>query len=188
MAFFYNPNSYANALYGSPFSTYRRPSPPPQTYNARSVDPYIQALAEEQVARNALQEAMQREHQARQHRAEEEARVRALAEQEARARAARRQRPQTMYGNPFAYGRPSYDFAPVDDDDCEEDYSPFDFFGHGSRRPMRTQPVPRMARSQSRTRPQPVYEQQPRPEPARRQVGRLINAFLIHADFALDSC
>lgn len=118
-------DSYANTLFAPPF-TRRRPSPPPATFLPRNVsqNDYIRALAEEQAARSALSEAIQREQAARvrRERAEAEARRKALESEYKR-----RLRPQTVYGYPFGYhGYPQEYYDNEEEDDAQDSASPFD--------------------------------------------------------------
>ncbi|KAH8112051.1 hypothetical protein DFH11DRAFT_1728870 [Phellopilus nigrolimitatus] len=152
MAYFYNPSSYANTLFGSPFSR-RRPSPPPTTYypSSATYDPYVRALVEEQEARSALQSAIQREQAARRRRTEVEARAKARAQEEARARAkASRQRPQSFYGFPtgFAYPGDDYGYSEDEEEGDDDTYSLLD----------RYLPAPKHAPSQSCQRPESVRQ------------------------------
>ncbi|KAL5498185.1 hypothetical protein ACEPAH_2315 [Sanghuangporus vaninii] len=180
MAYFYDPSSYANTLYGGPPFVRRRPSPPPATYYPRgAADPYVRALAEEQAARAALQDAIKRERDARQRRAEEEARahIRERLKREERDRA--RQRPQTMYGGyhpDYAYGQSYPDFGygnwgNTGGMDYESDYPQFSNpFYPPRREPLRKrgfQSVPGTARSQSRS---PIHQRQP-PSPKSPDLG-----------------
>ncbi|KAI5119562.1 hypothetical protein M0805_005626 [Coniferiporia weirii] len=159
MSYLYNPSSYANTFYGSPFA---RRSPSPATYCPRNAAydsyPYIQALAEEQAARSALREAMQREQEARRRRAQEEAYARALA-QEARARAMR-QRPRSFYA--LQTGYPEYGYGYEDRQD-EDVCSPFEqLFSTPRRSPeygLRFGPASGAARSRACQHPQSVHEE-----------------------------
>ncbi|KAL5478991.1 hypothetical protein ACEPAI_2279 [Sanghuangporus weigelae] len=174
MAYYYDPSSYANTLYGSLPFVRRRPSPPPATcYPRKATDPYVRALAEEQAARAALQDAINREREARQRRAEEEAKahIRERLKREERERA--RQRPQTMYGGyypDYGYGQSYPDFGygnwgntgGYGGMDYESDYPQFfTSYNPPRREPMRKQgfqSVPRAARSQSHS---PMHKRQP---------------------------
>ena len=164
--YYYNPfNPYDSLRYAGDFSPFdarprrfRRPtpSPPPLVRDMSATgdiyDPYIQALAEEQRARQHLNEAIRKEKEARMRRelaegkarAEAEARARAVAterarrEREAKEEHLRRERArksQSMY-TPFGgYFYPSNGlFASCDDNDfdgtCdaqEEEFTPFNY-------------------------------------------------------------
>ncbi|KAL5520317.1 hypothetical protein ACEPAG_9531 [Sanghuangporus baumii] len=188
MAYFYDPSSYANTLYGGAPFFRRRPSPPPATYYpCETSDPYVRALAEEQAARAALQDAINREREARQRRAEEEAktRIRERLTREERERA--RQRPQTMFDSyypDYGYGQSSYpDFGyrnwgntgGYGGMDYESDYPQFfTSYNPPRREPMRKQgfqSVPGPTRSQSRS---PMFKRQP-PSPKSPDLGPKIS-------------
>lgn len=150
-------DSYANTLFAPPF-TRRRPSPPPTTFLPRNVsqNDYIRALAEEQAARSALSEAIQREQAARVRRERAEAEARARAQEEARRKVLeseykRRARPQTIYGYPFGYPPEYYDNE--EEDDAEDSASPFFY-------PSKPTALPTHRRAQSQVRPQAQVQPQ----------------------------
>lgn len=160
---FYQPQSYANSIYGLPFQV-RRPSPPPRTFISvdSTCDPYIRALAEEHAARSELANAIQRQQEAHRRRVEEEAaRAQALTRAKARADAERayRRRQRAMYGFPAAY--PEYRYY-VEDDDSDEDEScsPFEQYFTVPQQPVQRElpharpqaPSMRQERSQPRAR------------------------------------
>lgn len=153
-------DSYANTLFAPPF-TRRRPSPPPTTFLPRNVsqNDYIRALAEEQAARSALSEAIQREQAARVRRERAEAEARARAQEEARRKVLeseykRRARPQTIYGYPFGYPPEYYDNE--EEDDAEDSASPFDAYFY----PSKPTALPTHRRAQSQVRPQAQVQPQ----------------------------
>lgn len=110
---FYNPTSYADLFYNSPYGYVpRQPSPPPSSayYPRDTYNRYSQDLAREQAARAVLQKAAQQERARRAlaARAQEQRRQHAIEqarrEREARIKAHqqhRRYRPQSQYGFPF---------------------------------------------------------------------------------------
>ncbi|THH06588.1 hypothetical protein EW145_g3983 [Phellinidium pouzarii] len=162
MAYFCTPSSYASTFYDSPFSR-RRPSPPPTTYYSRSnaYDPYVRAIAEEQVARSALQDAIQREQEARRRRTQEEARARARAQETARARSrAARQHAGMFYGLPARYQYADYPECGYgygyeygdegdEDDEIKDTYSPFIHFYSTPEFVSKQGSAPPMSRSSS---------------------------------------
>ncbi|KAL5525272.1 hypothetical protein ACEPAF_9142 [Sanghuangporus sanghuang] len=180
MAYYYDPSSYANTLYGGPPFVRRRPSPPPETYYPRgAADPYVRALAEEQAARAALQDAIKREREARQRRAEEEARAHIHGRPKREECDRARQRPKTMYGGYYGCGQSYPDFGygnwretgGYDGMDYESDYPQLsNSYSPPRGEPMRKQgfqSVPRTARSQPRS---PMHQQQP-PSPKSPDLG-----------------
>lgn len=163
-------DSYANTLFAPPF-TRRRPSPPPATFLPRNVsqNDYIRALAEEQAARSALSEAIQREQAARVRRERAEAEARARAQEEARRKALeseykRRLRPQTVYGYPFGYhGYPQEYYDNEEEDDAQDSASPFDAYFY----PSKPTSVPTHRRAHSQVRPQAQVQPQRSPSQTR---------------------
>lgn len=163
-------DSYANTLFAPPF-TRRRPSPPPTTFLPRNVsqNDYIRALAEEQAARSALSEAIQREQAARVRRERAEAEARARAQEEARRKALeseykRRVRPQTIYGYPFGYhGYPQEYYDDEEEDDAQDSASPFDAYFY----PSKPTAVPTHGRAHSQVRPQAQVQPQRSPSQTR---------------------
>lgn len=163
-------DSYANTLFAPPF-TRRRPSPPPTTFLSRNVsqNDYIRALAEEQAARSALSEAIQREQAARVRRERAEAEARARAQEEARRKALeseykRRVRPQTIYGYPFGYhGYPQEYYDDEEEDDAQDSASPFDAYFY----PSKPTAVPTHGRAHSQVCPQAQVQPQRSPSQTR---------------------
>lgn len=163
-------DSYANTLFAPPF-TRRRPSPPPTTFLPRNVsqNDYIRALAEEQAARSALSEAIQREQAARVRRERAEAEARARAQEEARRKALeseykRRVRPQTICGYPFGYhGYPQEYYDDEEEDDAQDSASPFDAYFY----PSKPTAVPTHGRAHSQVRPQAQVQPQRSPSQTR---------------------
>lgn len=163
-------DSYANTLFAPPF-TRRRPSPPPATFLPRNVsqNDYIRALAEEQAARSALSEAIQREQAARVRRERAEAEARARAQQEARRKALeseykRRARPQTIYGYPFGFnGYPQEYYENGEEVDAQDSASPFDAYFY----PSKPTAVPTHRRAHSQVRPQAQVQPQRSPSQTR---------------------